>query len=262
MELRILHDSSTVYEFLKNKNRYDYIYQFSDLSSNQWENVICYGLFDEGELKEISMLNINYDIPVLLAASFGNTEYSIELIKKLKQFLPPRFYTHIDRVTLEGVFSEDNISELEEYMNMGLCNYELLNKIQSHEAERLSYDNINSIKGLISVSYPEAWLNDLVKLNENFGIYVDEKLISFSSIHAYSEQYQVAAIAHVTTHPEYRKKGYAEKVVATLAKSLKEKIKFIGLNVKVDNIAAIKCYKKLGFKECGRFAACVVKNSI
>lgn len=262
MELRVIHDGSIVYEFLKNKNRYDYIYQFSNLSSKQWENVICYGLFDEGNLKEIAMLNVNYSIPVLLAASFDNTEYSIKLIRMLKQFLPSKFYTHIDRVTLERIFSEDSISELEEYMNMGLCNYELLYKMQSNKVVRIGYDNINSIKELISVSYPEAWLDDLVKLNENFGIYVDEKLISFSSIHAYSEQYQVAAIAHVTTHPEYRKMGYAEKVVAELAKSLKKKIRFIGLNVKVDNIGAIKCYKKLGFKEFGRFVACVVENSI
>lgn len=262
MEVRVVHDVNIVYEFLKNKTRYDYIYQFSNLSVDQWKNVVCYGLFDGNEIKEITMLNINYDIPVLLAASFHNEKYIIELIKKLKQFLPAKFYTHIDKVTLEEVFLKSNISESEEYMNMGLCNYDVLNKEHYNEAVRLGYNDIDSIKELISISYPGAWLDDdLVKLNENFGMYVDKKLISFAGIHAYSEQYQVAAIAHVTTHPQYRKRGYAEKAVASLAKSLNEKIKFIGLNVKTNNIDAINCYKKLGFNEFGRFIACEVENN-
>lgn len=260
MEVRVVHDVSVVYEFLKNKTRYDYIYQFSNLSSNQWKNVVCYGLFDGYEIKEIVMLNINYNIPVLLAASFDNEKYSIELIRRVKKFLPPKFYTHIDRATLEAVFQQDNISELEEYMNMGLCDYDVLDKKSNNDAIRLGFKDMSAIKELISISYPEAWLDDdLVKINENFGVYVDEKLISFSGIHAYSEQYQVAAIAHVTTHPEYRKRGYAEKVAASLSRSLKERIKFIGLNVRINNLQAINCYKKLGFDEFGRFIACEIE---
>ncbi|WP_055667525.1 GNAT family N-acetyltransferase [Desnuesiella massiliensis] len=261
MKIKIIHDASIVYEFLKSKSRYNYIYQFSNLSPRYWENVVCYGLFDNNEIKEIAMLNINYDIPVLLAASFDHTEYSIELIKRIKKLLPATFYSHINRETLEEVFTQSSISELEEYMNMGLCDYSLINKKYDDHIERLSFKNIKAIKELISISYPEAWLDDeLVKLNENFGIYVDEKLVSFAGIHAYSEDYGVAAIAHVTTHPNYRRSGHAEKVIAALANSLKEKVDFIGLNVKVDNLQAINCYKKLGFSEFGKFVACVIEN--
>lgn len=262
MEVKIIHDADTAYDFLKNKTRYDYIYQFNNLSSDGWKNVICYGLFDQDEIMQIAMLNINYGIPVLLAAGFEGEKYSIELIKRIKQFLPHKFYTHIDRGTLEAVFSKDIITDLEEYMNMGLCDFNLLEEANSDEAIRLGFKNIDDIKELISVSYPAAWLEDeLVKLNENFGLYTDEKLISFAGIHAYSEQYQVAAVAHVTTHPEYRKRGYAEKAVAALSKSLKTKIKYIGLNVRIDNLQAINCYKKLGFKEFGRFVACEIENN-
>lgn len=262
MELKIIHDAVTAYDFLKCKIRYDYIYQFNNLSSDGWENVVCYGLFDHDEIMQIAMLNINYDIPVLLAAGFDDEKYSIELIKRIKKFLPHKFYTHMDRGTLKEVFSKDSITDLEEYMNMGLCDCDVLNKIHTDEAVRLGFNDIDDIKRLISESYPEAWLDDnLVKLNENFGIYFDEKLISFAGIHAYSEQYQVAAVAHVTTHPEYRKRGYAEIVVAALSKSLKERIGFIGLNVRIDNLQAINCYKKSGFKEFGRFIACEIENN-
>ncbi|MCM1988218.1 GNAT family N-acetyltransferase [Oceanirhabdus seepicola] len=260
MEMRIVHDSSIVYEFLKNKTRYNYVYQFNNLSQKEWQNVICFGLFDDSELKEIAMLNTNCGIPVLLAASFENQKNSIELIKRIKQFLPAKFYTHINREVLDEVFSQNNISELEEYMNMGLSDY---NPIESKGVVRLGFKELNDIKELISVSYPGAWLDDeLVKLNENFGVYDDGKLISFAGIHAYSEEYEVAAVAHVTTHPDYRKRGYGVKVVDALSNSLKNKIKFIGLNVKVDNFPAINCYKKLGFKEYGKFVACEVENNI
>jgi predicted GNAT family acetyltransferase len=262
MEVKIIHDASKVYEFLKNKTRYDYIYQFNDLSPKEWDNVMCYGLFDNSELKEIAMLLINYDIPVLLAASFANKKYNTELLLRIKKFLPSKFYTHMDRETLDSVFQEKDISEVEEYMNMGLCNYDLVDKKEENEAVRLGFNDLKDIKELIKVSYPEAWLDDdLVKLNENFGIYIDGKLVSFAGIHAYSEEYQVAAVAHVTTHPDYRQKGYGEKVVCSLVKDLKNKIEFIGLNVKVNNSAAINCYKKLGFVEFEKFVGCEIINN-
>lgn len=260
-EVKIINDVKVAYEFLKDKVRYNYIYQFSNLSTKEWEKVICYGLFVNRELKEIAMLSISYDIPVLLAASFENEEYNTELISRIKKLLPPKFYTHIDRITLENVFSENRIFDLHEYINMGLCDYDLLEGMKCNETVRLGVEDIDDIKKLMSESYPEAWLDDeLVKLNENFGLYADEKLVSFAGIHAYSEQYQVAEAAHVTTHPEYRKRGYGEKVVAALSNSLKDKIKFIGLNVKLDNYPAINCYKKLGYKEFGKFLACEIEN--
>jgi predicted GNAT family acetyltransferase len=182
MKVKIIHSADKVYEFLKDKIRYDYIYQFSGL---------------------------------------------------------------------------------EEYMNMGLCNYSKITAENHNEVVRLEYKHLDIIKELIAESYPEAWLDDeLVKLSENFGIFANGKLISFAGIHAYSKEQQVAAVAHVTTHPDYRNKGYGEKVVGALTSSLKGKIKYIGLNVKTGNLSAVKCYKKLGFKEFGRFAACEIEVAI
>lgn len=261
MELRVVHDSNTAYEYLKNKTRYDYIYQFSNLTPEQWKNVVCYGLFDGEGVRKIAMVNTNYGIPVLLAANFDDTGNNIELMRRIKEFLPPKFYTHMDKVTLEEVFAKDKVTELENYMNMGLCNYDKIGKYDNNEVIRLGYKELEDIRELIEESYPEAWLDDeLLKINENFGIYVDGRLVSFAGIHAYSEQYQVAAVAHVTTLPGYRKRGYAEMAIKELVKSLMTKISFIGLNVKVDNLPAINCYKKLGFEEFGRFVGCEIEQ--
>lgn len=263
MEVKIIHNSDIAYDFLKSKIRYNYIYQFSNLSAEEWKTTICYGLYDNLELKEISMLKINYDIPVLLTANFENSKYNIELIKRIKQFLPYKFYTHIDKETLENVFNKENISEIEEYMNMGLCNYDLLDRKIKNESVRISISEKSYISELIKYGYPEieGWLDDkLISLNRNFGIFKDKKLISYAGIHAYSEDYAVAAVAYVTTHPDFRKMRYAEKVVIALSKDLKDKIKYIGLNVRIDNLPAIKCYKRVGFEEYGKFIACKIVN--
>lgn len=260
MGVKIIHERETVYNFLKNRTRFNYIYQFNNLDINNWGNVICYGLFEEKELKEIAMLNINYGVPVLLAASFTVSKYSIELISGIKEFLPKEFYTHIDKITLDRVFNDCNILEYEEYINMGIDNNANMKEFNNIGIVRLGSNNLVDIKGLILESYPEAWLDDeLIKLNENFGIYDKDRLVSFAGIHAYSEEMQVAAVAHVTTHPNYRNRGYAENVVNALVRSLKDKISFIGLNVKKDNTNAINCYKNLGFEEYGNFSACTIK---
>jgi len=260
MEMRIVHDADIAYDYLKNRTRFDYIYQFNNLPAAQWKNVVCYGLFENNALKEIAMVNIDYSVPVLLAVSFSSREYNIELLSRLKRFLPQRFYTHIDKATLEAVFSGCVIHDYEELMNMGLCRYDTIDNKQDNGIIRLGYSDLDDIRQLLTASYPEAWLDEeLVKLKENFGVYADGKLISFAGIHAYSEEYQVAAVAHVTTHPEYRRRGYAERVISELLKSLVPKIQFIGLNVKANNISAINCYKKLGFKEYGSFIACEIE---
>lgn len=258
MEVKIIHDRQEAYAFVKNKSRYDYLYQFHNLEEHNWENVICYGLFDGEEIKQIALIAINYGIPVLIAASYQDIEYNTMLLRGIKRFLPIQFYTHIDKETLYNVFEEDKISDLQEYMNMGF--EETAQDGLKNSAIGIGYEQIGDIKDLLFESYPEAWLDDeLVKLNRNFGIYNGDKLVSFAGIHAYSKEYQVAAIAHVTTHPDHRRQGYGEMVVSALINDLKNDIKYIGLNVKTDNITAINCYKKLGFKEHGIFSACEIE---
>ncbi len=57
-----------------------------------------------------------------------------------------------------------------------------------------------------------------------------------------------AALGNIRTHPKYRGKGYGTTVTARVCKSLLRDIDHIGLNVKADNISAIRCYERLGFE--------------
>jgi ribosomal protein S18 acetylase RimI-like enzyme len=73
-------------------------------------------------------------------------------------------------------------------------------------------------------------------------------------VHVYSIRYKVAALGNITTHPDYRGRGYGRMVTGRVCKSLLgDEIDHIGLNVKADNAGAIRCYEKLGFEVVGSF---------
>ena len=61
--------------------------------------------------------------------------------------------------------------------------------------------------------------------------------------------------AHITTlsvHPDFRKQGVAQKLIfAIVDDCYKAKIKYITLEVRESNVAAISLYEKNGFKSIG-----------
>ena len=58
----------------------------------------------------------------------------------------------------------------------------------------------------------------------------------------------VGEILEVHVAPEHRGRGYGTRVTAHLCRQLVPHADPIGLNVKADNEAAIRCYRNLGFK--------------
>ena len=72
---------------------------------------------------------------------------------------------------------------------------------------------------------------------------------------AYAGCWQILEEAHITTlavAPEYRRKSLGEAMLITLLKQCyKDMIKYITLEVRVSNKAAVSLYKKYGFKSLG-----------
>jgi ribosomal protein S18 acetylase RimI-like enzyme len=80
-----------------------------------------------------------------------------------------------------------------------------------------------------------------------FGIRLAGELVSIAGVHVYSPAYRVAALGNITTHPDHRNQGFGRAVTAQICVSLKEKVDFIGLNVRCDNLPALGLYRSLGF---------------
>jgi len=71
----------------------------------------------------------------------------------------------------------------------------------------------------------------------------------------YMGMWKVIDEAHITTlaiHPDYRNKGVAQAlVISSVENCLEAKIKYITLEVRKSNNAAISLYEKFGFKSLG-----------
>jgi predicted GNAT family acetyltransferase len=114
--------------------------------------------------------------------------------------------------------------------------------------------SLDEIMGLFETAYPDNFFEPrMLETKQYCGIRRSGELISVAGVHVYSTHYRVAALGNITTHPDYRGQGLGRILTAGLCKSLLNKIEHIGLNVKADNISAIKCYEKLGFEAVSSF---------
>ena len=88
----------------------------------------------------------------------------------------------------------------------------------------------------------------MLETKQYYGIRRSDELISVAGVHVYSQRYRVAALGNITTHPNYRRKGYGTIAAAKVCQSLLTETDHIGLNVQANNTSAIKCYERLGFE--------------
>jgi len=121
--------------------------------------------------------------------------------------------------------------------------------IDTSQARGLSKSHLSEILNLFERAYPGNFFEPrMLETKQYFGIRQLGELISIAGVHVCSIKYRVAALGNVTTHPNYRCKGFGTTVTAKVCQSLLTETDHIGLNVKADNTSAIKCYERLGFK--------------
>jgi ribosomal protein S18 acetylase RimI-like enzyme len=126
---------------------------------------------------------------------------------------------------------------------------------------KLSIEDLAIIKELYSVSYPQNWFDSrMLETNKYYGYFINYKLVGVSGIHVFSEEYKVAALGNIATHPDYRGQQIGYKLTSALCFDLQKCVDLIGLNVRSDNEYALKCYKKIGFEIIGTYDECCIKN--
>jgi len=258
MDLQVLHDKTTILSFLK-KNSGLQIYSIGDLDDFFWPKTIWYALKDADTIKSIALMYVGMDTPTLLSFYNGESQFSYQLIERIKHILPVKFNAHLSSGLLD-IFGQQNI--LEYY---GLDYKMILTKEASNPNDKniriLSIEDLAIIKELYSVSYPQNWFDSrMLETNKYYGYFINNKLVGVSGIHVFSEEYKVAGLGNIATHPDYRGKQIGYKLTSALCFDLQKRVDFIGLNVRSDNEYAIKCYKKIGFEIIGTYEECYIKN--
>lgn len=246
-EVIVLHKKKIIEDFFRN-DTYNNIYQIGDLDDSHWSKTIWFGLKNNDEIKSIILLYIGHPIPSLLALSHEK-ECLNTLLSSILTLLPQKFYAHLS-LGLETVFQQMfSLKFNGNHLKMALKKKILALKYDAFDVVSLGTKDLNEILDLYKNSYPENWFSrHMLASNQYFGIKERNRILSIAGIHVYSNEYNVAAIGNITTHPNYRRKGYGKRVVAKLCQSLMKKVDHIGLVVKSDNIAAISTYEKLGFE--------------
>ena len=185
--------------------------------------------------------------------------FASELAGNVKSMLPEEFNVHLSPGLIE-VFGRQNI--IKDYgQNLRMILKRKPVAVEDENIRRLSKENLDEISSLFKVSYPFNWFDSrMLGTGKYFGHFTDGMLTGIAGVHVYSESYRIAALGNIATHPDFRGRKTAYKLTSYLCNDLKKTVDLIGLNVKSDNLAAIRCYENVGFEITSRYDECLVRN--
>ena len=123
-------------------------------------------------------------------------------------------------------------------------------ELETGPAARLSAHDLPAVTRLIDEhpDRPDAFHPALLEHGVYFGIWEGADLVAMAGTHVVAEREGVAAIGNVFTRPDRRGRGLARLATAAVVRELRRRgVETIVLNVAMDNQAAIRVYRRLGF---------------
>ena len=257
METCSLHDKAQIEAFLR-KNVYLHIYSIGDLDDFFWHKTIWYGSKKNSQIQAIALLYTEPPLPTLHAMSEEQGPMA-ELLRSVFHLLPGRFHAHLSP-GLEEVFAQRGcVESSEKNYKMALSDKSRLFGVDCSQVVRLTANDLDEMLRLYQEAYPGNWFDPrMLETGQYFGIRKEDRLVSVAGVHVYSQQYKVASLGNVVTHPDYRSSGFGKSATARLCQSLIETADHIGLNVKANNQAAMSLYEKLGFEKVSPYYECMI----
>lgn len=119
------------------------------------------------------------------------------------------------------------------------------------EVHRLGVEDLPHIEHLYNgqPDAPDGYHSRQLGMGPFVGVWESETLVATAGIHVFSENLSVAAIGNVYTHPNWRRKGFAQACTTKLLSILRSKgVATIVINVGQKNLAAVALYEKMDFK--------------
>jgi ribosomal protein S18 acetylase RimI-like enzyme len=246
MEIRKTGNKDEIYGFLSRSPDLQ-LYLIGDLDDFFWPYTEWYAVYDYGKIQAVALLYRGVDIPSLLLFSDGDLYFPSELIKSIKNILPERFYVHLSPGLIDTLGKEKILKDYGYSYRMILSRSPAV--IHDKNIRRLGLFDLDAMKELYNLSYRDNWFDSrMLETGKYFGYFNRNKLTGIAGVHVVSTEYRIAALGNITTHPDYRGRKIGFKLTSILCSDLKNDMDIIGLNVKSDNQAAIKCYMNVGFE--------------
>jgi RimJ/RimL family protein N-acetyltransferase len=261
-------DKAAIESFLK-QNTPLHIYEIGDLDDFFWPDTRWYGSRDGDSIDSVALLYVGMEIPTLIAlADDDTTEAMRELLVSVSPTLPNRFDAHLTNGLADALRPEFDLRSRGKHFKMVLNPGRFREYVSQMDTAagvpatdstgitvqpspmivHLADDDLPEIERFYREAYPSNWFDPrMLATNRYYGVRVDDRLVAVAGVHVYSPRYRVAALGNVATLPSHRGYGYGSRATAHLCARLMEEGLVVGLNVRADNAAAIKSYRRIGF---------------
>ncbi|MGW1060110.1 GNAT family N-acetyltransferase [Micromonospora rubida] len=218
-------------------------YQLGDLDDFFWPYT---SWFRRGE--QVALLYHAVAPPTLLAfADAAGREELSALLTDLAPVLPARLHAHLSPGLAPVLAGWFHVADGGAHRKMALTDRARLAAVPG-EGEPLGAADLPELTRLYAAAYPGNWFDPrMLDTGRYVGVRRDGRLVAVAGVHVYSPVWRVAALGNVTTCPGYRGRGLGAAVVSALCRRLAADVDHVTLNVKVDNVAALRLYDRLGF---------------
>lgn len=248
MTVTCLHHKEEIEKFLC-QDIFLYLYNLGDLDDFFWPYTTWYALKDQARIQQLALLYTQTSLPVLLGLAREPTHLMEQLLREIIHLLPRRFYAHLSGTAVQVLKDEYQVRSHGLHYKMALTDTSQLLQVDTSAATPLSSANERELADFYRLSYPGNWFEPrMLATGYYYGIRQRQDLVAVAGVHVYSQPYKVAALGNIAVHPQFRSQGFGKIICAKVCQTLLSTVQHIGLNVKADNIAAIRCYEKLGFE--------------
>jgi ribosomal protein S18 acetylase RimI-like enzyme len=245
--IRRLRDRSRLEEFLR-RDPWLHLYELGDLDDFYWPHTTWYGLAEDEELRAVCLLYTGREPPTLIALG-GRSAPVRALLEGVRDRLPPAFYAHLSPGVAASLRPSFELVSHGLHLKMALSDppRDLLDA--AVQTEPLGPEDEGELLELYTTAYPDHWFDPrMLETGQYLGIRDEGQLVSAGGVHVWSPRLGVAALGNIVTHPDWRGHGLGTAVTAALCRNLRERTPLIGLNVGADNLLAIHCYRRIGFR--------------
>jgi len=247
-----------------------FAYHMGDLDDFFFPDCLWPAIFDaRGDIDDVLLTYTGGDTPVLLA--FGRSDRFDDLLREYLPIAPKKFFCHFQKqhhAILREFARETPLGthlkmKLDEVQFAELCRSGPRRGGWSRQSQcrdgkhpdlrldaviRLDPSHESQLRALYAAAYPDSYFTPrMLPTGKFFGHLDNGAIVAVAGVHVVSDEYRIAALGNIATHPDYRGRGLATLVTHRLTNELVSEGKMVCLNVKADNAPAIACYRKIGF---------------
>ncbi len=237
-----------------------HVYELGDLDDRFWPKTQWHGLEDDsGTLVAVALVFTASELPVVLALD-GEPCPSVadspvaELLGRIAGELPGRIYGHLSPGLAAALAPRFAIQRHRDCSKLALVDRALAETVDTARVVSLGPADLAELEAFYAHAYPDnAFAPWMLDTGFYVGIRDQRDLVACGGVHVYSPSERVAALGNIATAPAHRGTRLATAIVAELIGRLAPTVDHLGLNVKADNHAAIRCYERLGFQRVAAY---------